>query len=163
MCKCNICLTHRPYPELIQKRFHCNRSQHKIRKGEEIHDIFDYVEDTKGNPNDRGRLMVTSLRLIWYSTTNPKFNLCAQRILLLILSVSYSRRISISFSQFRLSAIGYNCILTMSTKTVLSKVRGTTLAMYILTLCHNSRFEFIFTNLSQSNAKKFSSIFDVYR
>lgn len=61
------------------------------------------------------------------------------------------------------SAIGFNCILTMSTKTVLSKLRGTTLALYILTLCRNSRFEFIFTNLAQSNARKFSSVFDIYR
>lgn len=51
----------------------------------------------------------------------------------------------------------------MSTKTVLSKLRGTTLALYILTLCRNSRFEFIFTNLAQSNARKFTSVFDVYR
>lgn len=60
-------------------------------------------------------------------------------------------------------AIGFNCILTMSTKTVLSKLRGTTLALYILTLNRNSRFEFIFTNLAQSNARKFSSVFDIYR
>lgn len=51
----------------------------------------------------------------------------------------------------------------MTTKAVLSKLRGTTLAMYILTLCHNSRFEFIFTNLSLNNTKKFASIFDIYR
>lgn len=51
-------------------------SQNKLRSGEEILDSFDYVEDTKGNPNDRGRLLVTNLRLIWYSLTNPKFNLC---------------------------------------------------------------------------------------
>lgn len=60
-------------------------------------------------------------------------------------------------------AIGFNCILTMSTKSVLSKLRGTTLALYILTLCRNSRFEFIFTNLAHSNARTFSSVFDVYR
>lgn len=52
------------------------RRQHKIRGGEEILDIFDYVEDTKGNPNERGRLLVTNLRLIWYSLNNNKFNLC---------------------------------------------------------------------------------------
>lgn len=50
--------------------------QHKIRGGEEIFDLFDFVEDTKGNPNDRGRMLATNLRLIWYSTTNNKFNLC---------------------------------------------------------------------------------------
>lgn len=54
---------------------HCN-SQHRIRGGEEILDIFDYVEDTKGNPNERGRLLITNLRLIWYSLSNNKFNLC---------------------------------------------------------------------------------------
>lgn len=65
------------HPNAFSHKFNCR--QHKIRAGEEIHDIFDYVEDTKGNPNDRGRLMVTSLRLIWYSTTNPKFNLCTHQ------------------------------------------------------------------------------------
>lgn len=62
-----------------------------------------------------------------------------------------------------ITAIGFNCILTMSTKTVLSKLRGTTLALYILTLSRNSRFEFIFTNLAQSNARKYASVFDIYR
>lgn len=69
----------------------------------------------------------------------------------------------VSNSLSSILAIGFNCILTMSTKTVLSKLRGTTLALYILTLSRNSRFEFIFTNLAQSNARKFSSVFDIYR
>lgn len=139
--------------------FYCRH--HKIRGGEEILDIFDYVEDTKGNPNERGRLLVTNLRLIWYSLNNNKFNLCTSRYW------NYQRcqtRITYSEEPFISSiAIGFNCILTMSTKTVLSKLRGTTLALYILTLSRNSRFEFIFTNLAQSNARKFSSVFDVYR
>lgn len=58
-----------------------NRRQHKIRGGEVILDIFDYVEDTKGNPNERGRMLVTNLRLIWYSLNNNKFNLCALLII----------------------------------------------------------------------------------
>lgn len=125
-------------------------------------DIFDYVEDTKGNPNERGRLLVTNLRLIWYSLNNNKFNLCKFQF-------DEGRRANeqihykANLSMFFFSAIGYNCILAMSTKTVLSKLRGTTLALYILTLCRNSRFEFIFTNLAQSNARKFTSVFDVYR
>ncbi|XP_031624811.1 Bardet-Biedl syndrome 5 protein homolog [Contarinia nasturtii] len=116
-------------------KFDISNVQHKIRGGEEILDIFDYVEDTKGNPNERGRLLVTNLRLIWYSLNNNKFNL----------------------------SIGFNCILTITLKSVLSKLRGTTLALYILTLCRNSRFEFIFTNLAQSNTRKFSSVLDVHR
>lgn len=47
-----------------------------MRGGETTLDVFDYVEDTKGNPNERGRLMITNLRLIWYSLNNNKFNLC---------------------------------------------------------------------------------------
>ncbi|KAJ6649131.1 Bardet-Biedl syndrome 5 protein like [Pseudolycoriella hygida] len=107
----------------------------KLRGGEVLYDVFDYIEDTKGNPNERGRIMVTNLRIIWYALFNSKLNL----------------------------SIGYNCFLTMTTKTVLSKLRGTTQALYIFTSNHNSRFEFIFTNMSLSNGRHFSLIFDVYR
>lgn len=48
----------------------------KLRGGEILYDVFDYMEDTKGNPNERGRIMVTNLRLIWYSLFNSKLNLC---------------------------------------------------------------------------------------
>lgn len=60
-------------------------------------------------------------------------------------------------------AIGYNCFLTMTTKTVLSKVRGTTQALYIFTSSNNARFEFIFTNMSMATSRQFTIIFDVYR
>lgn len=138
--------------------------QNKIRGGEEILDIFDYVEDTKGNPNERGRLLVTNLRLVWYSLNNNKFNLCMYLFCKEKIENKWNSRKKLYWMKsFCWTAIGYNCILTMSTKTVLSKLRGTTLALYILTLCRNSRFEFIFTNLAQSNARKFTSVFDVYR
>ena len=55
------------------------------------------------------------------------------------------------------------CILTMNTKTVVSKVRGTTQALHILSVGSNSRFEFVFTNLTINNTRHFSSIFDIYR
>lgn len=51
----------------------------------------------------------------------------------------------------------------MSTKTVLSKLRGTTQALYILTVHQNSRFEFIFTNMSLDNTRQFPAVFDVYK
>ncbi|XP_050070441.1 Bardet-Biedl syndrome 5 protein homolog [Anopheles maculipalpis] len=106
-----------------------------IRSGETILDVIDSVEDTKGNGGDCGRILVTNLRLVWYSVTSYRFSL----------------------------SIGYSCILTMNTKTVVSKVRGTTQALYILSVGSNSRFEFIFTNLMATNTKHFASIFDVYR
>lgn len=51
-------------------------SQNRLRNGETVLDVMDYVEDTKGNPRDAGRLFVTNLRIIWYSLTSSKFNLC---------------------------------------------------------------------------------------
>ncbi|KAL1385334.1 hypothetical protein pipiens_012965 [Culex pipiens pipiens] len=106
-----------------------------IRSGEKILEILDSIEDTKGNLGDRGRLLVTNLRIIWYSVTSSRFSL----------------------------SIGFTCVLTMNTKTVVSKVRGTTQALHILSVGNNSRFEFIFTNLTANNTKHFSTIFDIYR
>lgn len=51
----------------------------------------------------------------------------------------------------------------MTTKTVLSKLRGTTQALYILTSSHNSRFEFILTNMSADTTKQFSPVFAIYK
>ncbi|XP_058825466.1 Bardet-Biedl syndrome 5 protein homolog [Topomyia yanbarensis] len=106
-----------------------------IRSGEKILEILDSIEDTKGNLGDRGRLLVTNLRIIWYSVTTNRFSL----------------------------SIGFTCVLTMNTKTVVSKVRGTTQALHILSVGNNSRFEFVFTNLTINNTRHFSAIFDIYR
>lgn len=51
-------------------------SHKKLHNGERILDIIDSVEDTKGNGGDLGRVVVTNLRIMWYSLTNPKFTLC---------------------------------------------------------------------------------------
>uniref|UniRef100_A0AAG5CZG8 BBSome complex member BBS5 PH domain-containing protein n=1 Tax=Anopheles atroparvus TaxID=41427 RepID=A0AAG5CZG8_ANOAO len=68
------------------------------------------------------------------------------------------------FTSHRFSlSVGYSCILTMNTKTVVSKLRGTTQALHILSVGSNSRFEFIFTNLMAVNTKHFASLFDIYR
>ncbi|XP_063696029.1 Bardet-Biedl syndrome 5 protein homolog [Culicoides brevitarsis] len=107
----------------------------KIRGGEKIYEILDHIEDTKGNPGDRGRLLVTNIRLIWYAINNSRFTL----------------------------TIGYSNISTMNTKTVVSRLRGTTQALYILTVNNNSRFEFIFTNLTLTSRQNFGTVFDVYR
>lgn len=51
----------------------------------------------------------------------------------------------------------------MNTKTVVSKLRGTTQALYILTVSNNARFEFIFTNLTLNSRQNFGTVFDVFR
>lgn len=51
-------------------------SQMKMRPGEKILDKLDSIEDTKGNGGDKGRLVITNLRIIWHSLTMPRVNLC---------------------------------------------------------------------------------------
>ena len=47
-----------------------------MRLGEILIDKLDSVEDTKGNAGDRGRILVTNLRIIWHSQTMPRVSLC---------------------------------------------------------------------------------------
>lgn len=107
----------------------------KMRPGEKLIDKMDAVEDTKGNNGERGRLIVTNLRLIWHSLNMPRVNL----------------------------SIGFNCVINISTKTAQSKLRGTTEALYVLTKCNNTRFEFIFTNLIPGSPRLFTTVISVHR
>ena len=50
--------------------------QMKMRPGEVLIDKLDSIEDTKGNSGDRGRLLVTNLRVIWHSLTMQRVSLC---------------------------------------------------------------------------------------
>lgn len=47
-----------------------------MRKGEKIIDQLDFIEDTKGNGGDKGRLLTTNLRIIWHSLLITKISLC---------------------------------------------------------------------------------------
>lgn len=83
----------------------------KLRPGEQMIDRLDSVEDTKGNGGDRGRFIVTNLRILWHSLSSPRISLCkhiAKEIYrLLIIFLTYT-------------AIGLNCIVTATTKHVVS-------------------------------------------
>ncbi|XP_077978117.1 BBSome complex member BBS5-like [Glandiceps talaboti] len=116
-------------------RFDISPQQMKTRSGETLIDKLDSVEDTKGNNGDRGRLLVTNLRIIWHSQTLPRVNL----------------------------SVGYNCIVNVTTRVANSKLRGQTEALYILTRCNNTRFEFIFTNLVPGSPRLFTSVIAVHR
>ncbi|KAL1138760.1 hypothetical protein AAG570_008822, partial [Ranatra chinensis] len=109
--------------------------QNKLRQGEKIVDKLDFIEDTKGNVGDKGRLIITNLRIIWHSLTISRISL----------------------------SIGFNCILSASTKVVNSKLHGTTEALHLLTKSGNSRFEFIFTNLVSGNTRHFTSVMGVHK
>ncbi|XP_019613852.1 PREDICTED: Bardet-Biedl syndrome 5 protein-like [Branchiostoma belcheri] len=116
-------------------RFDVPPVQMRMRPGEILIDRLDSIEDTKGNNGDRGRLMVTNLRMIWHSQSLLRVNL----------------------------SVGYNTIITISTRTANSKLRGQTEALYILTKCNNTRFEFIFTNLVPGSPRLFTSVIAVHR
>lgn len=116
-------------------RFDISPMQMKMRAGEIMIDRLDSVEDTKGNNGDRGRLIVSNLRVIWHSHSMPRVNL----------------------------SIGYNCVISITTKTASSKLRGATEGLYILTRVNNTRFEFIFTNLVPGTPRLFTSVIAVHR
>ncbi|XP_074658575.1 BBSome complex member BBS5-like isoform X2 [Tubulanus polymorphus] len=116
-------------------RFDISPGQMRMRPGEKLIDKLDAVEDTKGNNGDRGQLLVTNLRIIWHSHTMIRVNL----------------------------SIGYNCVLNITTKTAQSKIRGTVEALYVLTKCNNTRFEFIFTNLVPGSPRLFTTVIAVHR
>uniref|UniRef100_A0A3Q2Z671 Bardet-Biedl syndrome 5 protein homolog n=1 Tax=Hippocampus comes TaxID=109280 RepID=A0A3Q2Z671_HIPCM len=116
-------------------RFDITAQQMKTRPGEVLIDCLDSIEDTKGNNGDRGRLLVTNLRIIWHSLALPRVNL----------------------------SVGYNSIINITTRTANSKLRGQTEALYILTKSNNTRFEFIFTNLVPGSPRLFTSVIAVHR
>ncbi|XP_041365484.1 Bardet-Biedl syndrome 5 protein-like [Gigantopelta aegis] len=116
-------------------RFDISPIQMRMRPGEKVIDRLDAVEDTKGNNGDRGRLIVTNLRIIWHSLSLLRVNL----------------------------SIGLNCVINISTKTAQSKLKGNSEALYVLTKCSATRFEFIFTNLISGTPRLFTSIISVHR
>ncbi|XP_063693183.1 Bardet-Biedl syndrome 5 protein homolog [Bolinopsis microptera] len=116
-------------------RFDVPLSQMKMRPGERLIDHLDSIEDTKGNNGEKGRLMVTNLRIIWHGKIFPHINL----------------------------SLGFNSVIEITTRTAKSKLRGSTEALYILTRCNNTRFEFIFTNLVPDTPRLFTSVLAVQR
>ncbi|KAK5640079.1 hypothetical protein RI129_010890 [Pyrocoelia pectoralis] len=115
--------------------FDLSFSDMRLAIGEKVIDRLDNIEDTKGNGGDRGKLIITNLRILWHSVTNPRINL----------------------------SIGYNSMTTINTKIVNSKLRGTTQALYMMTVCHGSRYEFIFTNLVPGSMRHFTSVTGVHK
>ncbi|KAL9645605.1 hypothetical protein ABK040_000667 [Willaertia magna] len=105
------------------------------RKGEFEIDVLDSVEDTKGNNGERGKLVVSNLRIIWICHKNSKINL----------------------------SIGMNTIANVRVQTASSRLRGPTQSLFVLTRFHGSRFEFIFTNIVKGSPRLFSTVQAVYR
>ncbi|GBP04597.1 Bardet-Biedl syndrome 5 protein homolog [Eumeta japonica] len=107
----------------------------RLRPGEKIFDRIEPIEDTKGNSGIRGRMVVTSLRVIWHSLASPRINL----------------------------SIGLNCIISTTTRVVNSGLRGTTQALYILAAFKTNKYEFIFTNIAPNSVRHYTSVLGVHK
>ncbi|XP_032067124.1 Bardet-Biedl syndrome 5 protein homolog [Thamnophis elegans] len=116
-------------------RFDISWQQMIMAPGEVLIDCLKSIEDTKGNNGQKGRLLVTNLRIFWQSVVFPEVNL----------------------------SVGYNCFVNTTIRTANSRLRGQTEALYILTKCHNTHFEFIFTNVIPGSPRLFSSVISVHR
>jgi Bardet-Biedl syndrome 5 protein len=67
-----------------------------LHDGEKIVDQMNHVEDTKGNNGDKGSLIITNLRLIWFCDNDKHINL----------------------------SIGYDCVISNEIKSVISILKG---------------------------------------
>ncbi|CAH1113029.1 unnamed protein product [Psylliodes chrysocephalus] len=116
-------------------KFDIPYSKMKLINGEKVIDKLDNIEDTKGNSGYRGKLIITNIRILWYSSSSPRINL----------------------------SLGLGCILSTNSKMVNSRLRGTTQAIQILTISRGTRYEFIFTNLVPGNTRHFTSVMGVHK
>ncbi|KAI1305892.1 Bardet-Biedl syndrome 5 -like protein [Halotydeus destructor] len=88
-----------------------------LRKSEVLVDTFDFIEDTKGNAGDVGKLSITNLRMIWQSRSKPRINL----------------------------SVGLSCVTSIANRTLHNKLRGKYDALHLMTKVTGTRYEFLFT------------------
>ncbi|ESL06956.1 hypothetical protein TRSC58_05362 [Trypanosoma rangeli SC58] len=91
-------------------------------RGETLLTVLRPVEDTKGNSGEEGVLTVTNLRCIWQSKVNPHKSL----------------------------SIGHYGIQSVEVKEAITRLRGTTEALYINSRFRANRYEFVFTFMGRA-------------
>jgi len=116
-------------------RFNAALNDLEPRRGEDVIDSINSVEDTKGNNGERGALCVTNLRIVWICHKRHAVNL----------------------------SIGYNSILSLSIRKAKSRLRGTHQALYVMAKFGNTRYEFIFTSLVKNSPRLFTTCQSVFR
>lgn len=113
-------------------RFDVSMAQLSLVTGEQIIDSMNNVEDTKGNNGDRGNLIITNLRLIWFCEKDKMINL----------------------------SVGFDCVLSNETKDVQSILKGgNSIALYLKSKFQNSRYEFVFTSVAVENESRLFQTF----
>lgn len=102
--------------------------------GEIFIDSLNDVEDTKGNPGQSGRLIVTNLRIIWHSHKDAKINI----------------------------SIGLFAAVRLEIRTTESRLRGRTRSLFItarnVIRSKQIRYQFIFTNVVEGSPRLFTTI-----
>ena len=98
-------------------------------------DSITEVEDTKGNSGEQGNLIITNLRLVWYSDSNQRINL----------------------------SVGFDCIVQTEIKEKTSQVKGITSKALYLRARQNGNYEFIFHSPVKQNQNLFQSFQAVLR
>jgi len=116
-------------------RFDLKEADLRQDKGEVLVDHLGEIEDTKGNNGQKGRLLVTNLRLVWISDRRVRTNL----------------------------SIGYSAILNLAIRGADSRLCGKTRALYVLAKHNGTRFQFIFTNCIPKTPRLFTTIQAVHR
>eukprot|EP00913_Durusdinium_trenchii_P002943 g2730.t1 len=126
----------------------------KLRKGE--FQIDSINSDTKGNNGERGILIVTNLRLIWTSAKYARTNLRS-------LAEQWDGQ-PVGVRGFgALPGIGFNCVSSVNIRSVTSKLRGNSQALYVMTRFNSTRFEFIFTSLVKHSPRLFTTVQAVFK
>ncbi|KAF5827792.1 hypothetical protein DUNSADRAFT_18716 [Dunaliella salina] len=126
-----------PFRELWQDReirFGCTKKERSLRGGETILGRIDDVEDTRAHNGVAGTLLITNLRLMWWSEKKLGSGL----------------------------SVGYSCVTRYLLKSSSSKSKGVTESLQVSATHQGRRYEFIFTPLSNTAFQVFSVVAHVY-
>ncbi|KAF5828385.1 hypothetical protein DUNSADRAFT_17687 [Dunaliella salina] len=122
-----------PFKELWQDRevrFGCTKGELSLKEGETILESIDDVEDTKGHNGVIGKLLITNLRLMWWSKKSIGSGM----------------------------SIGYGCFTRLIAKLSSSKSKGDTESLHISAKHHERDFYFVFTSLSNTALQVYSGV-----
>jgi Bardet-Biedl syndrome 5 protein len=116
-----------------------SRASCQLRRGEAAIDTLDSVEDSKGASGERGRLTVTTLRLLWVSHANPGHN------------------VSIGWDAMAAGRAG------VAVRSAQSRLRGSLQALVVAATHGGAKFDFLFTSLVKASPRLFATAQAVHK
>ena len=103
-------------------RFDASARDLSLRNGEQVIEVFNSVEDTKGNAGDMGYMTLSNLRFMWQSKQKPRINL----------------------------SVGLACITSITSRLLQNKLRGRYESVNVMSKSGGTRYEFIFTPYNEA-------------